>query len=242
MMKNQPKFLLVLALVLSIAACTNQKNEATTIHSTKSKLNPEMTEYLKSIENDFATIPDERKKDLIKLASEIKRKVENHEKTQLIFICTHNSRRSHMSQLWAQTAAYYYQVPDIYSFSGGTEATAFNYRSVRALKKAGFKIETTDTSENPLYEVSYASDAPLIKGFSKKYMHKDNPQNDFIAVMTCSHADEACPIVLGADTRFSIPYEDPKIADNTPEEEAKYDERCKQIATEMFYIFYKVNV
>ena len=43
---------------------------------------------------------------------------------RLIFICTHNSRRSHMAQLWAQTAAAYHGVAAIETFSGGTEATA----------------------------------------------------------------------------------------------------------------------
>ena len=72
--------------------------------------------------------------------------------------------------------------------------------------------------------------------FSKKYDHQVNPHEDFTALLVCANADEACPVVPGADARFAIPYKDPKVADNTPEENAMYAARCRQIAREMLYI------
>ena len=71
--------------------------------------------------------------------------------------------------------------------------------------------------------------------FSKKYDHSQNPQNAFAAIMVCSNADEACPFIPGADARFSLPFQDPKQHDNTPQEGRQYDERCRQIAREMLY-------
>jgi hypothetical protein len=205
------------------------------------KLLPGIEQYLAAIENDFVNIPEERKTQLKKLALFINTKSSVGEPVNLVFICTHNSRRSLMSQIWAQSAAYHYGVKNVYAFSGGTESSAFNHRAVRALRKAGFEIEQTDSSANPVYMVKYAVAAEPIKGFSKKYDDEFNPKENFVAIMTCSQADKTCPQVSGATLRVAIPYADPKEADGTPEEEKRYDERCRQIATEMFYIFSQIK-
>ena len=159
----------------------------------------------------------------------------------LNFICTHNSRRSHLSQIWAQAAAYYYSVPEVFCFSGGTEATAFNPRAVRAMQQAGFTIVIADDGTNPVYDVKYTSELPGIKAFSKKYDDPFNHNKDFAAVMTCSHADENCPVVLGAIARIPLRYEDPKNFDDTPQEAAKYTERVRQIGREILYAFSQVK-
>ncbi len=200
-----------------------------------------LTGYIHSNVLDFSTIPEERKTQLNDITDYISGKVGESKPVNLLFICTHNSRRSQMSQLWAQVASSYYQIPQIFCYSGGTEATAFNTRAVNALKKAGFQMESDTIGSNPVYRVSYADGVDPVKAFSKKFSHPVNPHNDFIAVMTCSDADEACPVVPGASARFSIPYEDPGTADGTPEEESIYDERCQQIATEMVYLFAQVK-
>jgi hypothetical protein len=59
--------------------------------------------------------------------------------------------------------------------------------------------------------------------------------------MTCTSADESCPVVLGAAKRVATPYDDPKAFDGTADEAKMYDERCKQIATETFYVFSKLK-
>lgn len=187
-------------------------------------------------QHDFNQIPDERQKQLKKLAQFVHKKIKAGEEAQLIFICTHNSRRSHMGQLWASVAADYYGLQYVRTFSGGTEATAFNPRAVAALERAGFVIEKTSEGDNPHYRVANAFNGPTQEVFSKKYDDPANPQENFAAIMTCSQADQDCPLVPGAALRISIPYEDPKEADGTPEEAARYDERSKQIATEMFYV------
>lgn len=187
--------------------------------------------------SEFDQIPEERKQILRELSSFIERKIKSGEKVELVFICTHNSRRSHISQLWAQTAAAYYGIPNVVAYSGGTEATAFNPRAVKAMEQAGFKISVFAPGDNPVFEVQYADSARPLRVFSKKYDDPFNPKKDFAAVMTCSHADENCPLVIGASKRIALTYDDPKEFDGTAMEAAKYSERVHEIGREILYAF-----
>ena len=189
------------------------------------------------LEQTFHQIPEERKELLKSFADYISNKIKEGSKISLTFICTHNSRRSHMAQIWAQTSAEYYGIPNVNCYSGGTEATAFNFRAVEAVKKAGFKIEKLDESDNPIYFVYYSADKEPLKCFSKVYNDSFNPQKDYAAIMTCSDADKNCPVVFGAEARFPIRYNDPKEFDRTELEEKKYQERFDQIGTEMLFAF-----
>jgi arsenate reductase len=145
-----------------------------------------------------------------------------------------------MSQVWAQTAAAYYGLR-VETFSGGTEATAFNPRAVAALKRAGFEIAEPGAQNNPHYEVQFLASGEPVTCFSKVYSDPPNPARDFCAVMVCSDADKNCPSVAGAALRVPLHFEDPKSADNTPAEAARYDERCAQIAREMLFVFSRVD-
>jgi len=202
---------------------------------------PELSTYIESVVADMDAIPQERKNQLKKIALFVQTKKQSNEPANLTFICTHNSRRSHMSQIWAATAAAYYGIEDgINTYSGGTEATAFNPRAVAAIERTGFSVENPG-GENPRYKVSYADGAAPMECFSKKYDDSSNANENFAAVMTCSEADKNCPFIPGASLRVPIPYVDPKESDGTDQEAATYDERCKQIATEMFYIMSQVK-
>ena len=202
---------------------------------------PQVSHYIASSLAEFDRIPEDRRKALRKVAGYVRAQVESGRDASLNFICTHNSRRSHMSQLWAQTAAEHFGIPRVRTFSGGTEATAFNPRAVAAMQRAGFAVEKSGRGDNPLYHVRNGPAQPPMTAFSKVYFDQSNPQKDFCAVMTCSQADESCPIVRGADYRVAIPYEDPKAFDGTDLESAGYDERCRQISREMLYLFSQVN-
>ncbi|MEM7706412.1 MAG: protein-tyrosine-phosphatase [Pseudomonadota bacterium] len=203
---------------------------------------PAIDSYVATSLEQVDEIPADRKRQLKKIALYIQTRVKSDLPVNLTYICTHNSRRSHMSQLWAQTAAEYYGVPAVKTFSGGTEATAFNPRAVAALKRAGFQIEQGPEVSNPIYQVRSGQAKEPMTAFSKKYMHESNPQSDYCAVMTCSDADKNCPTVEGASFRVAIPYEDPKAFDGTEREAAAYDERCRQISREMLWLFSQVNV
>jgi arsenate reductase len=198
---------------------------------------PQLKRYLTDATTRFDGIPSDRKADLAKVADYIRDRLSKSEPAKLTFICTHNSRRSHLSQIWAQVAAEYYGLHGVETFSGGTEATAFNPRAVAALQRCGLKIVADDpTAANPNYSV-YSSDASLPQVcFSKAFDEPPNPTKGYCAVMTCSQADEACPLVMGCDLRMPIRYEDPKVADDTEFESQRYDERSAQICTEMLYL------
>jgi len=193
--------------------------------------------YITARENEFGQIAEERRQQLSPLVHYIRRQSAAGRPVKLTFICTHNSRRSHLSQVWARTAAAHYGVANVESFSGGTEATAFNPRAVAALRRAGFEIPDVPAIGNPKYEVKWHAAATPMVCFSKKYDQSLNPASGFAAVMTCTQADQACPVVAGADVRIAIPYEDPKAFDDTPDEQRMYDERTAQIARELLYVF-----
>jgi arsenate reductase len=147
-----------------------------------------------------------------------------------------------LSQIWAQVAAAYYRVQTVQTFSGGTEATALNPRAVAAMRRAGLSIAPKDpNTSNPIYEVRFAFDVEPMLAFSKIYNAPPNPVEGYCAIMTCSHADEACPLAMGCASRIAVRYDDPKVSDDTPSEAATYDERCRQIAREMLYLFSKVE-
>ena len=196
---------------------------------------PELTAFLSKAEKNISSIDPERKETLDELAAYIRDKGENGRPAELTFICTHNSRRSHMCQLFAAVAASWYGIEHVQTYSGGTEVTAFNPRAVSALRRAGFRIPENG-GMNPVYEVSYSEQSEPLSCYSKIYSDLNNPQREFAAVMTCSDADENCPYIPGAEKRISIPYIDPKEADNTNYEAERYDERAFQIATEMLYV------
>ena len=185
------------------------------------------------------TISDSRRALLTDLIAFIAASIEQRGHAILHFICTHNSRRSQFAQVWAQTAAFYYDLP-VSCFSGGVEVTAFNPRAVQALKAQGFEIQFTANS-NPRCDISFGIGAAPICAFSKLVEDDVNPRADFAAVMTCSHAEEYCPFVPGALQSIPLRYEDPKVFDDTPEEAAMYLARSTQIAAEMFYVFERVG-
>lgn len=189
----------------------------------------------------FESIPAERKNILQPLVDYIQDKVNSHELIRLNLICTHNSRRSHLSQVWAQTAASFYAIKNVFCYSGGTVATALFPMVAKTLENQGFKITIISEGENPLYSIKYAQNEHPIIGFSKTYDDDFNPQSDFAAILTCSQADVGCPFIAGAERRIPITFDDPKAFDNTPQQAQKYEERSVQIATEMFYVFSQIK-
>lgn len=198
---------------------------------------PKIQETIVQIKQNFDTISTERKALLAHLISFIKSQKEQHEPINLIFICTHNSRRSHLSQVWAQVAAHHYGIGRVNSYSGGTEATALFPSSAAALVAGGLVIQKLSRADNSIYSIKYDENRPAMVGFSKKYDHNFNPQSGFAAIMTCTHADENCPFIPNAAKRISLPFEDPKAFDGTEQQAVKYEERSIEIATELFYAF-----
>ncbi|TYB74067.1 protein-tyrosine-phosphatase [Bizionia myxarmorum] len=187
------------------------------------------------------TISEERKAVLQPLTDFIQLKVSKNQAVNINFICTHNSRRSHLSQVWAQTMAYHFHLKNVFCYSGGTESTALFPVVTETLRNSGFQIKMISKNENPIYSIKFSENDHPIIGFSKKLDDDFNPKSEFAAVMTCDSANEACPFVPGAEKRIAITFEDPKIFDNTPQQAAKYQERSLQIATELLYVFSQIK-
>src|SRR5260221_2576564 len=188
----------------------------------KAVMYADVQSYVEQRVNEFDEIPDERKSQLQKLARYVESRVQSGEPARLTFICTHNSRRSHMSQIWASTAAAWYGIVGVETYSGGTEASAFNPRAIAALERSGLKSRKLDDSKNPRYEIRFEdTDHPLVC-FSKAYGESPNPTEDYCAIMTCSQADKSCPTVEGASLRVALPFDDPKVTDRPPREAGPY--------------------
>ncbi|MET7038178.1 low molecular weight phosphatase family protein [Elizabethkingia miricola] len=201
---------------------------------------PPLLENIQEIQKAF-NINEERKNVLLPLIGFIQKKIKDKQRININFICTHNSRRSHLSQIWAQAAAAYFNIPEVYCYSGGTEETALFPKVTETLKILGFNILKISEGSNPVYAIKYSANTLPVIGFSKKYDNPFNPENLYAAVMTCSQADEACPFIAGAEVRIPITYEDPKISDNTSEQAQVYAERSLQIAAEMLYVFSRIK-
>lgn len=184
----------------------------------------------------FDLLPAERKQLLQQIATYIEKKRAADLPVNLVYICTHNSRRSHFGQIWAAVAARYYNISGVHSFSGGTEATAFHPNAIQALRNSGFEVTAESAEINPHYTVRFGNDASTTC-FSKVYNDPANPETQFAAIMTCSDAEENCPFIPGAELRIGTTYDDPKTFDGTALQDAKYLERSNQIATECLYVF-----
>lgn len=223
-------------LALVCAACSTPLER-----KSNAGLLPPLRTYVSEVAAELDLVTAERKVVLNEIVGSMVAQLESGKPANLTFICTHNSRRSHMSQIWAQTAAYHYELEDVQAYSGGTEATECNCRTITAMRRAGFDIQDATTGANPVYLVRYAGDRPAIRAYSKIYNTDDNPKRNFIALMTCSQADKSCPVVNGAIARYAIHYVDPRLCDDLPTETAAYNERCREIAREMFYIMSEVR-
>lgn len=202
-----------------------------------------MFENLQKTIKQIATVAvsEERKEILDTLVDYIQSKVDLNEEIRLNFICTHNSRRSHLSQIWAQTMAFHFGIKHVFCYSGGTETTAMFPKVGETLVNQGFQIQKLSEEQNPVYAVKFDDNQYPIICFSKAYFDDFNPKTNFGAIMTCNNADEGCPMVFGTEARFSIKYDDPKVFDGTDVMNEKYAERSVQIASEMHYVFSQIK-
>lgn len=207
----------------------------------------ELRASLVCAEAGVGDIPPARREALDSLAAFLRRGAGDAGVPALLFVCTHNSRRSVMGQAWAAAAAVFYGIEGLRTFSGGTEVTAVFPETLAALARAGFKIAPaapdadTPAATNPAYHIRWSPTAGAILR-SRLYTDPANPSRHFAAVMTCDDADANCPFIPGAGHRCSLPYQDPKTSDHTPRQSLAYDARSQQIATEMCYLFMRAKL
>lgn len=199
-----------------------------------------------SLENFFekafkkVVFSDDRKTQLLKIAETITKEYTVKEVVNINFICTHNSRRSQLGQVWSFFAADYFKL-NINSFSGGTEVTSFYRNTLKTLQKVGFEFHLVDfCHQNPKYLISFDKTQKSILGFSKRFDDKHNPET-FMAITTCNNADKNCPFIPTANYRFHLPFVDPKFSDGKPEQKETYLKVNKQIAGEVYFIFSEIK-
>lgn len=168
----------------------------------------------------------------------------------MIIVCTGNSRRSILGSTLGNIAAAWLGSLDVRFFSGGTEPSAFNPRTIRALQAVGVAItpivESAPTGtageSNPKYLIQWGADPRLQTAeFSKHYSDPANPQSDFCAVMVCSDAADNCPVVVGASERVALSFDDPKEYDGTPQEAVMYAQRRDQIGRAMLWAMHPTS-
>ncbi len=182
-------------------------------------------------------IDKERTQLLQSIALFITNELKQHKQVNLNYICTHNSRRSQLAQVWSSYASHFFKLKNINSFSGGTTSTSFFRNTVKTMQEVGFKFQLLEFShQNPEYLIQYINCTNPIIGFSKLYDDESN-RKPFIAITTCSNADENCPFIPDAIARFHLPFTDPKAFDSTLYQSEKYLETNKQIAGEIHFLF-----
>lgn len=198
-------------------------------------MNAKLNHYISDLAN--MVVSEERKLILQPVIAYLQKCKTDNQAIRLNFICTHNSRRSHLSQIWAQTMAHFFEIDQVSCYSSGTEATALFPQVIETLVGVGFESTQLSDTTNPVYAIKFDKNEPPIIGFSKTIDSPFNPKSEFAAIMTCSQADQGCPFIAGASQRIPVQYEDPKVFDQTPQMAEMYEARSRQIASEFYYVF-----
>ena len=201
----------------------------------------ELSEFIaeRTEESDFISLT--RKEKIHELSDYVSSRRMRSLPVRLTFVCTHNSRRSQLAQIWAKVAAVHHSIVSLDTFSGGTEETQFHPNAVAAIRRSGFVVEGNTEAGNPVYKIRFGDQHDTINCFSKEYDRQPNPTSGYSAVFVCGDADSACPTIPGAITRFYLPFADPKISDGTAKAAEVYDKRNQQIAREMLYLMKQVR-
>jgi hypothetical protein len=200
---------------------------------------PKINQLIVNLLLNFDSIPEDRKLVLNDLASKIRTELKSKELLNLLFVCTHNSRRSHMGQIWGTIAARYFDLP-LFSFSAGTEITALHPNVIQMLINEGFEVKSLKDEMNPEINISYGSE-DSIACFSKLIDDAHNPKDNFYALMMCTDAEANCPFVPGAISRVGIPFNDPKAFDGTSQVMKAYSSTMMEIGIQILYLFKQIK-
>jgi protein-tyrosine phosphatase/arsenate reductase len=193
-----------------------------------------MKNIIKKLSAAQLEISEQRKAELAEIAKTIAEGL-NDKPISLIFVCTHNSRRSVLAEVWASVFIEHFNLP-LKAYSGGTEVTAVHQNTLDCLKSLGFQLKYDSSKINPKVDIKISETKSIIT-FSKVYHDEFNPQSNFFALMMCQHAAENCPFIPNALGRINLPYKDPKAYDNSPLKEKKYTETALLIGSEFRYMF-----
>ncbi len=212
-----------------------------TSSSGPNKLYPILFNYARDLYPEYNKIPFERKAVLEEIANYIMGARQLETSAKVIFIETDQKARSILLHAWATAASFYYGVENVKIHSGGINASLISPNAIKALEKDGFIIYKIKGGNNPEYEIKYSYNIKPLVLKSIKYNDKLNPGTNFGSIIVCSNADINLPVVKGNNFRTSIYYFDPSAYDGTSDASELYLEKSREIAIEMFYLFYVIK-
>lgn len=184
-----------------------------------------LDDYISETIDNFSLSPG-RVDMLEKIATTLFKIKSTQDELNVVFVCTHNSRRSHMAQVMFAAMVEHLEIDHTNSFSAGTEATEVHPLTISSLQEVGFDVVKKDSTHK------LTSGDMSLDLFSKKYDHP-SIKSPFVAIMVCDEADNSCPTLPQAVKRFSLPYKDPKSADGTEVEQKVYATTLYKIGEEM---------
>jgi arsenate reductase len=205
------------------------------------KLYPILFNYARNLYDEYQKIPSERRFILDEIANYIIGSCQIEGRASLIIIGSNNATRSILAEAWANAASYYYRISDVRVHSGGLNSTRISKEAILALEEAGFIIYKTTDHKNPVYEVKYSYNIQPLIIQSKKYTNEINPGGNYGAVFVCPNADINLPTLKGNNFRTSLYYFDPVAYEATEDAINQYLGRSREIAIEMFYLFYRLK-
>jgi len=228
-------FLTSIAIHIIVLFSTTVESEVR--HTSKGKLYPILNEYVKELYREFRDIPEERRFRLNEIVDYVQNQRMLNKNPQLLFISSNQASIGQMIQIWAETAAYYYGLTGIKTYSGGMNPQGISTSTIVSLERAGFIVYRSNIEGVDLYKVKYSYNLRPIQIFPKKIDYRINPRADYMAIMVERSADINISRVRGTHDRLSLPYNDPLQYEDSAMEDGAYDHLCRQIALEMFYVF-----
>lgn len=225
-------FLLCFVLIFPYSSYSQQSSGG------PNKLYPILFNYARDLFPEYDKIPFERRAVLEEIANYLIGGQQLDNTGKIIFIETDQKSRSILIHAWATAASYYYGIENVEIHSGGISASAISQNAITALENAGFIIYKIQGGSNPEFEIKYSYNIKPLVLKSIKYNDKSNPGANFGSIIVCSNADINLPVVKGNNFRTSLYYFDPSAYDGNADASDLYLEKSKEIAAEMFYLFY----
>lgn len=183
-----------------------------------------------------------RKPALRACAHAVVRRLARDGEVGLVAVCTHNSRRSQLAEVFLAAALAELSIDGVHVASAGTETTAVAPGIVHVLRSHGFSVSGDHTLANPRLRVEGHG---ILRELWSKTLEEAIPAltggSEAVALMVCAGADASCPIVPGAAFKARVAYEDPKLSDGTPEEEGAYAKTAELIEAEMLFLVREIR-
>lgn len=114
------------------------------------------------------------------------------QKRRVLFVCTHNSARSHMAEAMLRAWA----GDRFEASSAGTEATGIKPETIQVMQEIGISLD----------------------GHRSKTIEEFRGQSFEWFITVCDEAQKNCPVLPGVEHVGHWSIEDPSLADGTPEE------------------------